>query len=223
MQHITTLIKTIVPQMVLDHYSKKRDMAAARRDAQVLVKQWEASGKPVPAPHVVKQAVVEMYARKYHVRVLVETGTYKGAMVTACKNQFGKIISIELDRELYEKAKALFAADSHISICLGDSSELLPELLEAINVPCLFWLDGHYSGGVTAKSRLSTPIMEELKCIFSHNIKSHIILIDDARCFTGADDYPVLDDLESFALQHGQDYHFLVQDDIIRLVPFIEK
>ncbi len=209
--------------MVLDYYRKMRDAAAARRDAQVLVKQWEASGKPVPAPPVVKQAVVAMYARKYHVRVLMETGTYKGAMVTACRNRFEKIISIELDLELYEKAKALFASDPHISICHGDSSEALPELLAAINSPCLFWLDGHYSGGPTARGRLSTPIMEELKCIFSHNVKGHIVLIDDARCFTGADDYPTLDELESFVMQQRPDCYFNVQDDIIRLVPFITK
>jgi hypothetical protein len=44
-------------------------------------------GKPVPPPHFVKQSVVRKYAKKFRIEVLVETGTYHGAMVEAMRKQ----------------------------------------------------------------------------------------------------------------------------------------
>ena len=81
----------------------------------------------------------------------------------------------------------------------GDSGEILPELLNNINEPILFWLDGHYSAGNTSKGSLNTPIIKELVTIFQHPIKQHIILIDDARLFNGADDYPTSVEVSTIA------------------------
>jgi len=78
---------------------------------------------------------------------------------------------VELSTELYERAKRKFSRYKHISIFKGDSSKVLPEILSQIEEPCLFWLDGHYSKGITATGEKETPILEELKHIFNHPIE----------------------------------------------------
>ena len=54
--------------------------------------------------------------------------------------------------------------------------------------PTLFWLDGHYSGGVTARGSKETPILDEVDKILSTKESRHVLIVDDARCF-GTDPY----------------------------------
>ena len=126
---------------------------------------WVSSGMPIPPPHSVKQMTVKAYARIHGITVLIETGTYLGEMVSAMKHVFDCVYSIELGDELYQKAKKKFSRDLQVSILHGDSTKVLPGILEQIKIPCLFWLDGHYSAGVTARGEKETPILEELKNI----------------------------------------------------------
>jgi hypothetical protein len=178
---------------------------------------WLRAGRSIPPPDIVKQKTVKKYANKYRSRVFVESGTYLGDMVWAVKDDFFKIYSVELSPELCEKAKKRFAKYRHIWILEGDSSSVLPRILNEIEEPCLFWLDSHYSEGITAKGEKETPILEELGHIFHHPVHDHVILIDDARCFTGQNDYPTLEGLKGLTLGRYPDYVFEVKDDIIRI------
>lgn len=180
-------------------------------------RKWILSDKPIPPPHIVKQITVKTYAAQFGIDSFVETGTYLGEMVGAVKYSFKKIYSIELSHELYENARKKFSKHKHILIVNGDSTEVLPEILMHAKEPCLFWLDGHYSGGNTAKGEKETPVMEELKQICTHHIKDHVILIDDAREFTGKNDYPTLESLRIFIEVKLPFYEFDVKDDIIRI------
>ncbi|HPV52071.1 MAG TPA: hypothetical protein PLN37_08320, partial [Smithella sp.] len=146
---------------------------------------WKLKGRPVPAPHAVKQAIVKEYEAKYRQPVFIETGTYMGEMIDAVLNLFPKIISIEFDLKLAQRAKNKYSSMRHVTILQGDSGTLLPELLAGIKEPCLFWLDAHYSGGVTGQADSETPIVKEIKSILEHPCSDHVILIDDAREFTG--------------------------------------
>lgn len=210
------LKKSFLYKMLSSYRKTKAARALATRNKQIL-KEWNENGRPVPPPHIHKIAVVQQYANEFHTDVLIETGTYIGETITACKSIFKKLISIELDRKLYENACRIFADEKHIFIYQGDSGQLLQNILADINEPCLFWLDGHYSEGFTAKGDLNTPIVNELKHIFYHQIKSHVILIDDARCFTGKDDYPDLNTLQSMVKDHDPSLQFSMSDDIIRI------
>lgn len=156
-----------------------------------------------PQPHAIKKATIHEYQERYKIHTFIETGTYLGEMVEAMKNSFEKIYSVELNEKLYEEAKEKFAKDNNISIIHGDSGTVLPFLLKNITEPTLFWLDGHYSGGFTSKWALDTPIKSELKSIFEHPNKSHVILIDDARLFNGANDYPTYRDVKTIAKKYG--------------------
>ena len=146
---------------------------------------------------------------------LIETGTYKGEMIEATKNIFDRIVSIEIDRELYLNATKKFAENPKIKIIEGDSGIVLSSVLRSIGDDCLFWLDGHYSGAGTSKSDINTPIIKELTCIFENYPGRYVILIDDARCFDGTSDYPDINLIKKMAMERN--LKFDVKTDIIRI------
>ncbi len=176
-------------------------------------KKGKIQGPPLP---IVKQKIVKKFAKKFLINVLIETGTHVGAMVEATKDIFEKIYSIELGEELYKNAKMKFSKYDNISIIQGDSSKVLPSILSKINQPCLFWLDAHYSGGNDAEGELWCPILLELKHILNNSKFDHVILIDDARGFTGSNDWPTLKELQKLISVKRPNYCFIVKNDIIR-------
>ena len=173
----------------------------------------------VSHPQFIKQKIIKNYAKKYGLQILIETGTYLGTTVNATKNVFSKVYSIELDRKLYERAKNKFKKFKSIQIIRGDSSIILPQLLKKIDKPCLFWLDAHFSKGITARGRKDTPIWEELTVILNHKIKDHVILIDDADSFTGKNDYPPLSEVKEFILKKDSYSRLKIKDNIIIITP----
>jgi hypothetical protein len=150
--------------------------------------------------------------------VFVETGTYLGDTLSYVANSGVQCTSIELSQELYEAACKRFSACTNVRLVQGDSGQKLPVLLNTINKKVLFWLDGHYSSGITERAETDTPISAELKAILRHPIKQHVILVDDARCFDGTNNYPHLDDLLRVIREDGS-YSAEVSLDIIRIVP----
>ncbi len=194
-------------------HKKLNDAVSARK--KVLL--WKLKGRPVPAPHAVKQMINKDYAEKFNLHVFIETGTYMGEMVEALLNRFPKIISIEFDPKLAQSAKSKFSAMPHVTILQGDSGKILPKLLKKIKEPCLFWLDAHYSGGVTGKADSDTPIIQEIKAIMKHSCSDHVILIDDAREFTGKNNYPTLAELRQIVQQGRKEWQMSVDADVIRI------
>ncbi len=124
---------------------------------------WQLTGRAIPPPHVVKQNIIKYYAMKFRLHNFIETGTYKGEMIDAVLNTFGRIISIEFDPALAQRAKNKFSSHRHVTILQGDSGQVLPSVISGISEQCLSSLDAHYSGGVTSQSDLETPIVEEFK------------------------------------------------------------
>jgi hypothetical protein len=180
---------------------------------------WEKKGRPIPPPHEYKQKIVKQYAKLFSIKTLIETGTYRGEMVEAIKTTFDRIYSIELDSTLYETAKQRFSKSRNITIIEGDSGRVLPKLLKSIKSPCLFWLDAHYSSGITARGDLDTPIMKELHCILNHSIKKHVMLIDDACCFVGQNGYPTIGQLKKFVFNINPNLLIRIENNIIRVHP----
>ncbi len=140
-------------------------------------------------------------------------------MVSATRRTFDRIFSIELDAQLYARATRRFAKYRHITIMEGDSCHALACILAEVRSPCLFWLDAHFSGGSTARGASDTPIMRELQQIAEPDTRSHIILIDDARLFGSAPDYPSIDRMIEAVADKFPNHTFDVQDDIIRICP----
>ena len=170
---------------------------------------WKLRGSPRPkVPHLVKQRTVREYARRFNLPVLIETGTQFGQMVSAMKNHFRAIFSIELDEANYGLAVSNFARYKHIHILRGDSAEQLPILLQSIAEPCLFWLDGHSD---------KTPILDELRAVFAHNSYEHVILIDDAHCFGSSRHYPTLETVRALTAELRPAAIVESRDNMIRI------
>ncbi len=199
-------------------YSVLRAWVIGRKQSKEL-KQWKESGEGVPVPHLIKQKVIKDYAQKYHLRVLVETGTFFGDMVAAMKGEFAKIYSIELSEELYANAKKRFREEENIELICGDSGKVLGDLVERLDEPALFWLDGHYSGGITAKAEVDTPVLDEIACILDARVRKHVIIIDDARCFGADPAYPSLSQLSDLVSSKRSDMEITMSNDSIRIVP----
>lgn len=203
------IIKKAIPERLRAKWRRYKALKSLRN--------WEKAGKPVPTPHIVKQLTIERYQHKTGFRVLVETGTFMGDMIEAQRYNFKEIYSIELSEQLYLRALEKFHGAKHIHLLQGDSGEKLIEITYRLREPAIFWLDGHYSGGITAQGDKDCPVMDELEAIFSSN-HDHCLLIDDARCFGRDADYPSLDEIRSLVDSKRKGYTISVTDDIIRVI-----
>jgi hypothetical protein len=214
---IRKIISSIIQLLPSDNQNHIRHKVQMATKDQTL-KKWEASNKPVPPPHIVKQNIINDYQKKSKFSILVETGTYLGHMIDAQKNNFDLIYSIELSPKYWKKATRKFRSyNDKIKLVHGDSAKELPHVVSQLQKPAIFWLDGHYSLG-TAMGDLHSPILNEIECILKSPIKNHILLIDDARDFVGKDGYPTLQELEDFIKERRPESSFEVKDDIIRIL-----
>jgi len=73
-----------------------------------------------------------------------------------------------------------------------------------------FWLDGHSD---------KTPIMDELRAVFTHGSYKHAILIDDANCFGSSQYYPTMDAVRELTARLWPEAMVEVRDNIIRIYP----
>jgi hypothetical protein len=179
---------------------------------------WKLRGEPIRSPHLLKQRTVRDYARRYRLRVLVETGTYYGEMVAAMKNHFTEIYSVEFDSALAARAAKKFARWPHVHILEDDSQLAVPELLKSLTQPALFWLDAGYYGwaGLQGdKQRLTS----ELDSILRDTRFPHVILMDDARGLNGQNGAPTVDQLKQRIETEFPGRSIEVKYDILRITP----
>ena len=157
--------------------------------------------------------------KKHSLKNFVETGTYRGDTVKVLADHVGSVNTIELDEKLFLAAKQQFAHQSHVKCWHGCSGKLLDEVLKQCIGPALIWLDGHYSGGVTARGEEVSPILKEILHVAdSDNSAKHVILIDDVRLFDGKN-YPHLSDTVDWIARHLPLHHIEVYNDIIFVEP----
>ena len=211
-----TLLKSLIKRTPL-RAPLRRWLERRRQHADMAA--WERAGRPAPPPHLVKQRTIVRYAEDWGLPVLVETGTYKGDMVQAMLGRFKQIISIELGDDLCAAARERFRDRTDVELIHGDSGTQIATVVERLTTPALFWLDGHYSAGDTAKGSLDTPIYQELACTFAPGVPDHVVLVDDARCFGRDAGYPTIDELSRFVRTRRPGARIVVEDDVIRITP----
>lgn len=165
--------------------------------------------------HQEKSMLIIGYAKQYNCKTFIETGTYKGDTINACKDFFDDLYSIELSHELFTESKKRFSDISKIHIFEGNSGEILPKIIgEKNNI--IFWLDAHYSEGKTARGQEDSPIIKELDFILN-NTDTNCILIDDARCFKGKSGYPKISTIKNLLRNKYKHLNLEVKNDIIRI------
>jgi len=117
-------------------------------------------------------------------RYFVETGTFGGRTIKNLHNIFKKLYTIEISETLYKKTKNKLNHLNNINFILGDSSIKIKEVLNNIEDKCIFWLDGHWSGGITGKGECDVPLIDECKSIDElYKFNECVIIIDDYRLF----------------------------------------
>lgn len=178
---------------------------------------YRKCGWPVSPDYWVKRSMILREGIRIQARSFVETGTFLGDTTWFMRNHFSSIHSIELSENLATLAKNRFAKWGNIKIIQGDSSICLREIVSGIKSPALFWLDGHYSGGITALGKKECPVWDELHSIQSSNLRFSI-MIDDAREFSRNPAYPQLEEIFSHVESSLPSHRCFVENDIVFIV-----
>lgn len=147
----------------------------------------------------------------------IETGTYMGDTIWSLRETCNKLISIEVQPQLAEIARSRFRNIPHVEIITGDSAVELNRVVTEIEGSCLFWLDGHYSAGMTGRGAKDCPIHDELASIAKHCRDTFSIMIDDARCFGTDPAYPTVAELKSAVELNFPSHNFNIWNDVIHI------
>ena len=177
---------------------------------------WRELSFAAPSPHFIKQAC--LLRNGLPAATWVETGTYLGRTTELLAKLGSQVYSIEPEIKLFNRAHSLFSNYSNVQILNGTSEDVFPSLLPRIKGDVNFWLDGHYSAGITFKGPQDTPILNELECISRNigNFSRICVLVDDIRCFNPRlpefASYPSLDTLVGWATSHK--LYWTIEHDI---------
>ena len=178
--------------------------------------EWAGRGFAAPSPSHIKRATLLRLGLPE--ATWIETGTFMGDTTALLARRARRVHSIEPEPKLCARAKARFASTPNVEIHGGISEEVLPGILARLEGDVCFWLDGHYSAGVTFKGPKDTPIAEELAAIeaAAPRLGQIIVLVDDIRCFDPAKpefvDYPSKAFLIAWAERLGFSWH--IEQDI---------
>ncbi len=113
----------------------------------------------MPCPTHVKWEVLRRYGGED--RVWIETGTYYGDTTAFLAEFASHVYTIEPSPTLAAGARQRFTSRTKVSVVEGTSESALELVLGRVSGNVSFWLDGHFSAGVTFKGAQDTPILAE--------------------------------------------------------------
>ena len=166
-----------------------------------------------------KAEIIRRVAINYNYRIFIETGTYLGNTSKYLANYFKKILTVELDKDLFLKSQDNLKKYTNIECYNNDSENFLKEIILNINEEAIFFLDAHYSGPGTSNLKGITPCVNELKEISKGSIKSHVIIIDDISDFSVSDNKQRLSEIISLIENISPNYKFYFDYDMMFALP----
>ena len=176
------------------------------------------------SPNWIKRRHLLYLVKENRISQFIESGTYLGQTCRLIARKFPDTLvdTIEVDENLFnylrhsEKGK-----DSNIRYWKGDSRVVLKELLDIrFHDRTLFWLDGHYSQGITSSGLSETPLFDELSIIQDYLQNSNakcMIVIDDVNNLDKNPNYPTNTFIKDFAFSN--DFVMLKFQNIFVLKP----
>jgi len=175
----------------------------------------------IPQPHVA--VIAEMMGAT----CFVETGTFQGGTAAWASTMFKTVHTIELSEELFSKWSPVLQSRGNITCHQGTSPAVMRKLLPTIKETTIFWLDAHYSAGITAGKDDECPLLEEIKIIReTMDLTKTCILIDDARLFMvpvpkphNVDQWPTVQEVLNAIDPEGKDFFTVVFGDVFFSVP----
>ena len=116
----------------------------------------------------------------------IETGTAYGQSIDAIRQYFEKVFTVEISEKLYEWLTPQIGHWSNVERVLGDSLIEIPKYLNSLAKEdhVFFWLDAHWSQGLSSKNHLDVPLLEECSIIDKeYQADLGLVVIDDVRLF----------------------------------------
>lgn len=155
----------------------------------------------------------------------VETGTYLGGGTRLLAEIFERVTTIEWSRELHAQARRTHADLDNAVFLQGHSAEVLPQAVRE-DMPGLYFLDGHWSGDITAGAEDECPVLAEIAALREGHADDCIV-IDDARLFTAAPPPPhdpaqwptLLEIIDALRAIHPTAHITVLDDQIISVPP----
>ena len=143
----------------------------------------------------------------------VESGTHVGDSTLWAKDWFRTVYTIESEYHYYNIAYSKLNHYDNVKLSLAKSEDALNMIVPQLTEPVLFWLDAHWSRDLHGdKPEVICPVIWELDIIRTYCTPFHVIMIDDARLFTGKNGWPSHQNLIDM-LYKG--YDIWVEDDVI--------
>ena len=205
-----------LPQKSVKSTDKEVNVHKDLADKSTVYRDWADREFAAPSPHFVKQMV--LLRNGVRDATWVETGTFMGDTTDVLFKVAKMVYSIEPEPTLFSKAEQKFSHTSNVKIINGLSEDVLTKLLPTISGNICFWLDGHYSGGITFKGPQETPIVDELEAI-GRNVAQMgkvVVMVDDIRLFDPRTPefsaYPPVDVLVDWARKTNFNWH--IEHDI---------
>ena len=130
----------------------------------------------------------------YNIDNFVETGTGAAEVVrsiSSIKSDLN-IHTIEIIEEIFNKNKISNSYLTNVNWHLGQSSEVMPEILPQLEGNTLFWLDAHFPGadfglasyGDEEDLEKRLPLRSELEIIVEgRDVSNDVFVIDDLRVY----------------------------------------
>jgi hypothetical protein len=163
--------------------------------------------------------------QKFQSNCFVETGTYQGATAVWAGSVFPQVFTIEGSEELHAQALAKFSRFTNIQFLRGESPAVLKQIAPSIPDRAIYWLDAHWSGGITHGQESECPLLEEIRVIDSRP-SNPFILIDDARLFLAppplphkADQWPDIATIVETLRAKDKSRYIVIVEDLIIAVP----
>ena len=130
----------------------------------------------------------------YNIDNFVETGTGAAEVVRSISNIKSdlNIHTIEIIEEIFNKNKISNSYLTNVNWHLGQSSEVMPEILPQLEGSTLFWLDAHFPGadfglasyGDEEDLDKRLPLRSELEIIVKErDVSNDVFVIDDLRVY----------------------------------------
>ena len=130
----------------------------------------------------------------YNIDNFVETGTGAAEVVRSISNIKSdlNIHTIEIIEEIFNKNKISHSYLTNVNWHLGQSSEVMPEILPQLEGNTLFWLDAHFPGadfglasyGDEEDLDKRLPLRSELEIIVKgRDVSNDVFVIDDLRVY----------------------------------------
>ena len=126
--------------------------------------------------------ILTRFFKRRRPRLAVETGVLFGQTTALLAQHFDHVYAVELSGDMITEARRRYPHLKNIHYWQGDSADVIPKLVTAIDETCLWYLDAHWfnRSGVVGKGKF--PLFAELDAIRERQ-QPDIIVVDDVISF----------------------------------------